>query len=176
MNERQSAFRICNVAAPSPAARRTCKFSPPETAPATSSWEGHRPALLKLTSGTTAAPRAVRFRSEQLLADCENICETMGISERDLNFGVIPNFAFLWLQQFADAAHRARRFACAQQRSDAARHPRRPRRDWRDRLSRHAGFLPVVLRNLTDGPLFTRFAALQFPPDPLAPETAQAFC
>jgi acyl-CoA synthetase (AMP-forming)/AMP-acid ligase II len=53
-------------------------------------WHGHQPSLLKLTSGTTAAPRAVRFRSEQLLADCENICETMGISQRDLNFGVIP--------------------------------------------------------------------------------------
>jgi long-chain acyl-CoA synthetase len=52
-------------------------------------WAGNRPSLLKLTSGTTAAPRAVRFRSEQLLADCENICATMGISERDLNFGVI---------------------------------------------------------------------------------------
>jgi acyl-CoA synthetase (AMP-forming)/AMP-acid ligase II len=32
----------------------------------------------------------VRFRSEQLLADCQNICETMGITERDVNFGVIP--------------------------------------------------------------------------------------
>lgn len=53
-------------------------------------WAGQRPSLLKLTSGTTAAPRAVRFRSEQLLADCENICETMGISQRHLNFGVIP--------------------------------------------------------------------------------------
>jgi long-chain acyl-CoA synthetase len=53
-------------------------------------WQGQRPSLLKLTSGTTAAPRAVRFRSQQLLADCENICETMGISQRDLNFGVIP--------------------------------------------------------------------------------------
>src|SRR5205823_1274414 len=48
------------------------------------------PSLLKLTSGTTAAPRAIRFRSAQLLADCENICDTMGISQRDLNFGVIP--------------------------------------------------------------------------------------
>ena len=46
--------------------------------------------LLKLTSGTTAAPRAVRFRSGQLLADCHQICETMGIGEDDLNFGVIP--------------------------------------------------------------------------------------
>ena len=53
-------------------------------------WQSHRPSLLKFTSGTTAAPRAVRFRSEQLLADCENICETMDISEHDLNFGVIP--------------------------------------------------------------------------------------
>ncbi len=53
-------------------------------------WQGNNPALLKLTSGTTAAPRAIRFGSEQLLADCEQICETMGISDVDLNFGVIP--------------------------------------------------------------------------------------
>jgi acyl-CoA synthetase (AMP-forming)/AMP-acid ligase II len=49
-----------------------------------------RPVLLKLTSGTTAAPRAIRFRSEQLLADCIQICDTMGIGSDDLNFGVIP--------------------------------------------------------------------------------------
>ncbi|MBX6325469.1 MAG: acyl--CoA ligase [Chthoniobacterales bacterium] len=54
------------------------------------SWGHAWPSLLKLTSGTTAAPRAVRFRSEQLLADCHQICETMGISSADLNFGVIP--------------------------------------------------------------------------------------
>jgi long-chain acyl-CoA synthetase len=53
-------------------------------------WGKNPPALLKLTSGTTAAPRAIRFRSEQLLADCNQICETMGISDADLNFGVIP--------------------------------------------------------------------------------------
>jgi len=53
-------------------------------------WSGKNPALLKLTSGTTAAPRAIRFRSEQLLADCDQICETKGISDADLNFGVIP--------------------------------------------------------------------------------------
>jgi acyl-CoA synthetase (AMP-forming)/AMP-acid ligase II len=46
--------------------------------------------FLKLTSGTTSAPRAIRFRAAQLLADCDQICTTMGISERDLNFGVIP--------------------------------------------------------------------------------------
>ncbi len=48
------------------------------------------PTLLKLTSGTTAAPRAIRFRSEQLVVDCEQICDTMGVTERDLNFAVIP--------------------------------------------------------------------------------------
>jgi long-chain acyl-CoA synthetase len=53
-------------------------------------WGAYQPSLLKLTSGTTAAPRAIRFRSEQLLADCEQICATMGITKRDLNFAAIP--------------------------------------------------------------------------------------
>jgi len=53
-------------------------------------WRGKNPTLLKLTSGTKAAPRAIRFGSEQLLADCDQICDTMGISDVDLNFGVIP--------------------------------------------------------------------------------------
>ncbi len=60
-----------------------------KTADATADWD-RQPSLLKLTSGTTAAPRAIRFRSHQLLADCNQICETMGISDADLNFGVIP--------------------------------------------------------------------------------------
>ena len=50
----------------------------------------HRCDFLKLTSGTTGAPRAVCFQAQQLVADCDNICATMGITERDLNFGVIP--------------------------------------------------------------------------------------
>lgn len=53
-------------------------------------WNDPVPDLLKLTSGTTSLPRAIRFRAVQLVADCESICDTMGISERDLNFGVIP--------------------------------------------------------------------------------------
>jgi long-chain acyl-CoA synthetase len=57
---------------------------------AVSDWDRMPPSLLKLTSGTTSAPRAVRFRSEQLLADCNQICDTMGIGDVDLNFGVIP--------------------------------------------------------------------------------------
>ena len=68
--QRQAALAICN--APS------------------RDWEERQPVLLKLTSGTTAAPRAIRFRSEQLLADCIQICDTMGIGADDLNFGVIP--------------------------------------------------------------------------------------
>jgi long-chain acyl-CoA synthetase len=60
------------------------------TANATADWGEPLPSLLKLTSGTTATPRAIRFRSEQLLADCNQICDTMGISDVDLNFGVIP--------------------------------------------------------------------------------------
>src|SRR3989440_6570988 len=53
-------------------------------------WGDQPPTLFKLTSGTTSAPRMIRFRSENLLADCDQICETMGISDVDLNFGVIP--------------------------------------------------------------------------------------
>ena len=46
--------------------------------------------FLKLTSGTSAAPRAIRFRAAQLLADCDAVCDTMGIGADDVNFGVIP--------------------------------------------------------------------------------------
>jgi long-chain acyl-CoA synthetase len=53
-------------------------------------WNGPRPELLKITSGTTGAPRAVRFRESQILADCRNICKTMGIGPNDINLGVIP--------------------------------------------------------------------------------------
>ena len=92
---RESVFKICNVVAAAVVAAdvpigRIKIILPPETAAATTAWGGKVPSLLKLTSGTTAAPRMIRFRSEQLLADCDQICETMGISEVDLNFGVIP--------------------------------------------------------------------------------------
>jgi long-chain acyl-CoA synthetase len=69
--QREAALRICSVRE-------------------ASDWGERVPVLLKLTSGTTAAPRAIRFRSEQLLADCLQICDTMGIGADDLNFGVIP--------------------------------------------------------------------------------------
>ncbi|MEA3186412.1 MAG: long-chain acyl-CoA synthetase [Chthoniobacter sp.] len=53
-------------------------------------WNGKPPDFLKLTSGTTSAPRAICFHADQLAADCDNICETMGIAGEDVNFGVIP--------------------------------------------------------------------------------------
>lgn len=46
--------------------------------------------LLKLTSGTSGAPRAIRFRAAQLYADCEALCDTMGIRREDRNYGAIP--------------------------------------------------------------------------------------
>jgi len=54
------------------------------------SWERPRPDLLKITSGTTRLPRAVRVRDQHLFADCRNICVSMGVGPQDINFGVIP--------------------------------------------------------------------------------------
>ncbi|HKP93662.1 MAG TPA: class I adenylate-forming enzyme family protein [Chthoniobacterales bacterium] len=68
--QREAALSICSATSPA--------------------WGDPPPVLLKLTSGTTAAPRAIRFRSAQLLADCRQICDTMGIGPDDINFGVIP--------------------------------------------------------------------------------------
>jgi long-chain acyl-CoA synthetase len=89
--QRDAAFEICQASAVVSAVR---SGAAPEifrlrTADATTSWDP-QPALLKLTSGTTAAPRAIGFRSHELLADCNQICDTMEILVIDLNFGVIP--------------------------------------------------------------------------------------
>ncbi|MEY2562431.1 MAG: long-chain acyl-CoA synthetase [Verrucomicrobiota bacterium] len=86
--EQDAAFRICRVAAVVEMENEAISLRTFEVEPI--AWEVSPPSLLKLTSGTTAAPRAIRFRSEQLLADCIQICETMEITQRDLNFGVIP--------------------------------------------------------------------------------------
>jgi long-chain acyl-CoA synthetase len=90
--QRDDALEICNAngvvsAIPSGG---TPEIIRRRTADTTPDWGEQSPVLLKLTSGTTATPRAIRFRSEQLLADCNQICETMGITDGDLNFGVIP--------------------------------------------------------------------------------------
>jgi long-chain acyl-CoA synthetase len=90
--QRDAALELCRAKAVVSAVLSgdSPKIARLETANATAHWDQHLPSLLKLTSGTTAAPRAIRFRSHQLLADCNQICDTMGISDADLNFGVIP--------------------------------------------------------------------------------------
>jgi long-chain acyl-CoA synthetase len=90
--QRQAALAICNGSAvvSAVASGNVPEVSRLRTAEPAASWGGNPPSLLKLTSGTTASPRAIRFRSHQLLADCNQICDTMGISDGDLNFGVIP--------------------------------------------------------------------------------------
>src|SRR5437588_3996140 len=91
--QRDAALKICNasgVVAAAVTGDRDLEILPMRTSAATTHWAENPPSLLKLTSGTTAAPRAIRFRSQQLLADCDQICDTMGISDVDLNFGVIP--------------------------------------------------------------------------------------
>jgi hypothetical protein len=100
--QRQNAFRLCQVAGFATLSSRAENASPARTeesrrvvfkVTSSGSLDFARDdglALLKLTSGTTAAARAIRFRSEQLLADCENICETMGLIDRDVNSGLFP--------------------------------------------------------------------------------------
>jgi long-chain acyl-CoA synthetase len=90
--QRDAALEVCKASA---VVSAVLSGEPPgvfrlKAADATAHWGEHSPSLLKLTSGTTAAPRAIRFRSHQLLADCNQICDTMKISDADLNFGVIP--------------------------------------------------------------------------------------
>ena len=88
--ERDTALEICRAKGVITFGDEVVKVMRLRTAASTPDWGDKAPTFLKLTSGTTAAPRAVRFRSEQLLADCDQICRTMGISDTDLNFGVIP--------------------------------------------------------------------------------------
>lgn len=47
-------------------------------------------AGLKLTSGTTGAPRVLPNTAAQLLADSRQVTRTMGIGARDVNYALIP--------------------------------------------------------------------------------------
>jgi long-chain acyl-CoA synthetase len=87
--ERDAALAVCQVAGLI-VSTEPALIVAPVAGVQKNNWDTRPPALLKLTSGTTAAPRAIRFRSAQLIADAEQVCDTMGISEHDLNFGVIP--------------------------------------------------------------------------------------
>lgn len=46
--------------------------------------------LIKLTSGSTGMPKGIVATEANLLADCLNICATMGIRADDINLGAIP--------------------------------------------------------------------------------------
>jgi long-chain acyl-CoA synthetase len=46
--------------------------------------------LIKLTSGSSGAPKGIVTSEANLLADCTNICATMDIRPDDVNFGAIP--------------------------------------------------------------------------------------
>lgn len=46
--------------------------------------------LIKLTSGSTGMPKGIVTTEANLIADCTNICATMGIEASDLNLGAIP--------------------------------------------------------------------------------------
>ncbi len=48
------------------------------------------PALVKLTSGSTATPRALPFTDAQMLADERQVFATTDIRATDLNLAVIP--------------------------------------------------------------------------------------
>ena len=90
--QRDAALEICraNAVVSAVPSENSPQITWLRTADSAADWNENPPSLLKLTSGTTAAPRAIRFRSHQLLADCNQICDTMDISDDDLNFGVIP--------------------------------------------------------------------------------------
>lgn len=46
--------------------------------------------LVKLTSGSTGLPKGIVTTDANLLADCANICASMGIRADDVNLGAIP--------------------------------------------------------------------------------------
>ena len=69
-----------DAAAPEVAAVRAA-FKPPFP-------EGTR--LIKVTSGSTGKPKGIFTSEANLIADCENICTTMGITPDDVNLGAIP--------------------------------------------------------------------------------------
>lgn len=46
--------------------------------------------LVKLTSGSTAMPKGIVTTEANLIADCTNICITMGIGANNVNLGAIP--------------------------------------------------------------------------------------
>lgn len=51
---------------------------------------GRDACLIKLTSGSTGAPRALEFTHAQMIADGRQVCSSMGIRADDVNLAAIP--------------------------------------------------------------------------------------
>ncbi|HLX68791.1 MAG TPA: AMP-binding protein, partial [Verrucomicrobiae bacterium] len=84
-----SADFVLNVLRTWKAGRIVCPLETDQRAPEIAPGLSPEIAHLKMTSGTTAAPRFVAFTAEQLAADAENIVATMGLRQDWPNLGVI---------------------------------------------------------------------------------------
>jgi long-chain acyl-CoA synthetase len=86
-------------------------------------WTKPQPDLLKITSGTTGLPRAVRFRESQLFSDCRNICSSMGLLPEDVNFGAIPfAHSYGFSNLVTPILYQGTRFVCSRDRLPRAIH------------------------------------------------------
>jgi long-chain acyl-CoA synthetase len=86
-------------------------------------WTEPQPDLLKITSGTTGLPRAVRFRESQLFSDCRNICSSMGLLPEDVNFGAIPfAHSYGFSNLVTPILYHGTRFVCSRDRLPRAIH------------------------------------------------------
>lgn len=86
-------------------------------------WTEPQPDLLKITSGTTGLPRAVRFRESQLFSDCRNICSSMGLLPEDVNFGAIPfAHSYGFSNLVTPILYQGTRFVCSRDRLPRAIH------------------------------------------------------
>jgi long-chain acyl-CoA synthetase len=80
-------------------------------------WTAPQPDLLKITSGTTGLPRAIRFRESQLFNDCRNICSSMGLLPEDVNFGAIPfAHSYGFSNLITPLLYQGTRFVCSRDR------------------------------------------------------------
>jgi long-chain acyl-CoA synthetase len=86
-------------------------------------WSAPQPDLLKITSGTTGLPRAIRFRESQLFSDCRNICSSMGLVAEDVNFGAIPfAHSYGFSNLVTPILYQGTRFVCSRDRLPRAIH------------------------------------------------------
>lgn len=86
-------------------------------------WTEPQPDLLKITSGTTGLPRAVRFRESQLFSDCRNICSSMELLPEDVNFGAIPfAHSYGFSNLVTPILYQGTRFVCSRDRLPRAIH------------------------------------------------------